>query len=118
MYKSSADRIEFKNLSLIFMTQSQALILRARLKGKILHHTLCLVLGIPTIMSQFSPGDKVKKKSNKPFKSSKKINTIKSIKTNSHTGNPAASFLEDDSVVDLRTLTQIEQKFVRMLSDW
>lgn len=45
-------------------------------------------------------GDKVIKKSHKPFLSNNKINTIKSITTNPNTGNKAFTFKEDDSIVD------------------
>lgn len=44
---------------------------------------------------------KVEKHSGKPFKSTLKTNTIKSILKNPNSGNPAFSFNEDDSVVDI-----------------
>lgn len=43
---------------------------------------------------------KVKKKSNKPFKSGNKINTVNGETININTGKPAYIFLEDGSVVD------------------
>lgn len=43
----------------------------------------------------------VQKKSNKPFKSMLKVNTVKAIVTNPITGNIAYSFVEDDSIVDI-----------------
>jgi len=49
-------------------------------------------------------GTKVVKKSKKPFKSSLKVNTVKDITLNPHTQNPAFSFVEDDSIVDIRTV--------------
>jgi hypothetical protein len=45
-------------------------------------------------------GDKVFKKSNKPFKSGKKTNTIKGFVINPYTNKRALVFEEDDSVVD------------------
>jgi hypothetical protein len=45
-------------------------------------------------------GDKVQKKSRKPFKSGKKINTVKHITTNPYSNRTAFSFDEDDSIVD------------------
>lgn len=49
-------------------------------------------------------GCKVVKVSGKPFKSQKKIATVKAISINPYTNKLAALFEEDDSVVDLRTL--------------
>jgi hypothetical protein len=51
----------------------------------------------------FNVNDVVSKRSGKPFKSGRKVNTIKELVMNPNTGNPAATFLEDDSVVDIRT---------------
>jgi hypothetical protein len=45
-------------------------------------------------------GDKVRKKSRKPFKSREKINTVKAITKNPYTDRLAFSFIEDSSVVD------------------
>jgi hypothetical protein len=47
------------------------------------------------------PGQRVQKLSGKPFKSSEKVNTVKSVTTNpQHPDNPPAyTFIEDDSVV-------------------
>lgn len=44
---------------------------------------------------------KVKKKSNRPFKSMLKVNTVKEIVTNPYTGKLAYSFIEDNSIVDI-----------------
>ena len=49
-------------------------------------------------------GDKVSKKSGKPFKSQNKINTIKGFVINPHTNLKALTFEEDDSIVDVRTI--------------
>ncbi len=43
---------------------------------------------------------RVRKKSNKPFKSGFQINTIKGTAINPHTNKPAFIFVEDDSIVD------------------
>lgn len=45
-------------------------------------------------------GAKVRKKSGKPFKSGEKINTVKGLTRNDHTGNTAFIFEEDDSNVE------------------
>jgi hypothetical protein len=45
-------------------------------------------------------GDRVRKKSGKPFKSTFKVNTVRGIVVNVHTNKPAFTFVEDDSVVD------------------
>lgn len=45
-------------------------------------------------------GDKVQKKSRKPFKSGEKIGTVKSITINPHSNRTAFSFIEDESIVD------------------
>ncbi len=53
-------------------------------------------------------GDKVRKKSNKPFKSGKKVNTISGFTTNPHIDNcKAYSFEEDDSVVNMDRCTKV-----------
>lgn len=39
----------------------------------------------------------------KPFKSQLKVNTVKALSTNLHTGKIAFTFVEDDSVVDCRS---------------
>jgi hypothetical protein len=44
--------------------------------------------------------DKVSKRSGKPFLSRRRVNTIKELTTNPHTGKPAFKFFEDDSIVD------------------
>jgi hypothetical protein len=45
-------------------------------------------------------GDKVMKKSRKPFKSGEKFATVKGVTVNPHTNRTAFSFIEDNSVVD------------------
>lgn len=55
---------------------------------------------------------KVWKKSRKPFKSGKKVNTVKEVTTNPNTGMPAYTFLEDDSVVDIRTCEDVPQGYI------
>jgi hypothetical protein len=52
----------------------------------------------------YTVGDKVFKKSGKPFKSQNKINTIKEITINPNTNLEAFSFEEDESIVDVRQL--------------
>jgi hypothetical protein len=49
-------------------------------------------------------GDKVSKKSGKPFKSQNKVNTIKGFIVNPNTNLEALTFEEDDSVVDIKTV--------------
>lgn len=57
---------------------------------------------------------KVCKHSGKPFKSGKKINTVKSEMVNPNTGKPAYTFYEDDSIVDQHicreVLVELESK--------
>lgn len=55
----------------------------------------------------FKVGDKVQKPSGKPFKSQQKINTIKGFTTNTHTSKPSATFMEDDSDVELFRLAKV-----------
>lgn len=43
---------------------------------------------------------KVRKPSNKPFKSTFLINTVKDVTVNTNTNLPAFTFLEDESIVD------------------
>jgi hypothetical protein len=50
-----------------------------------------------------SVNDKVSKRTGKPFKSGRKVNTVKELTVNPNTGQPAFTFLEDDSIVDQRT---------------
>tara|TARA_Y100001951_G_C11294999_1_gene274907 strand:+ start:3405 stop:3593 length:189 start_codon:yes stop_codon:yes gene_type:complete len=45
-------------------------------------------------------GKKVRKCSNKPFKSGEKINTVKGLFFNNNSGKMGFLFEEDDSVVD------------------
>lgn len=47
---------------------------------------------------------KATKKSGKPFKSRLKENTVKDFCINPHTGEHAYSFIEDESIVDLKQL--------------
>jgi len=51
-------------------------------------------------MNKIFVGDKVQKKSRKPFKSKEKVNTVKSITKNPYSFRIAFSFIEDDSIVD------------------
>ena len=53
-------------------------------------------------------GKKVKKKSNRPFKSTNKINTIKGVLRNNNTKLWAFSFVEDDSCVDIKQITVLD----------
>jgi hypothetical protein len=46
----------------------------------------------------------VNKKSNKPFKSGKKFNKVKSVVTHSILKIPAFTFYEDDSIVECRKI--------------
>lgn len=55
-------------------------------------------------------GDKVKKRSNKPFKSGNKINTIESITINPKTDKIAYTFEEDDSVVDCWKCKKVDRQ--------
>lgn len=52
-------------------------------------------------------GMSVKKKSNNPFKSTFKINTVKSVVINPNTDKPAFAFHEDDSVVDIHICEKV-----------
>jgi hypothetical protein len=54
-------------------------------------------------------GKKVYKPSGKPFKSGEKVNTIKGITINPHTDEPAYTFLEDESIVDARSVEEFIQ---------
>lgn len=51
-------------------------------------------------------GATVKKRSNKPFKSGRKIATIKGFTINPHSGKQACIFNEDDSIVDIIMLEE------------
>lgn len=55
-------------------------------------------------------GDKVRKKSGKPFKSTFKINTVKSITINPVTNKEAFSFEEDDSIVNTEICELVKGK--------
>lgn len=46
----------------------------------------------------------VRKKSNNPFKSGEKYNTVKSVVRNPYTHQWAVSFIEDESVVDVKQI--------------
>jgi hypothetical protein len=50
---------------------------------------------------------RVCKPSGKPFKSGHKINTVAGMAVNPNTGKPAYTFVEDDSVVDIRTCREV-----------
>lgn len=54
------------------------------------------------------PGDKVMKKSEKPFKSGRKTNTIKDFVISPYTGKEACTFEEDDSIVNLEILCYVK----------
>lgn len=51
----------------------------------------------PKTTSKFNP---------KPFKSGFQVNTVAGVTVNSHTGQPAYIFMEDESVVDCRTCSK------------
>lgn len=53
-------------------------------------------------------GDKVVKKSGKPFKSGLKIGTVLEIVPNPYTGKPGIRIKEDNSIVDLHILCKYE----------
>jgi len=48
----------------------------------------------------FKIGDRVQKKTGKPFKSTFKINTVTGFDTNPHTQKPSLKFKEDDTQVE------------------
>lgn len=56
---------------------------------------------------------RVQKKSGKPFKSGRKVNTVKSITENPYCGKPGYTFFEDDSVVNCE-LCEIASKYRTM----
>ena len=47
------------------------------------------------------------KRSGKPFKSGRRINTVAGETTNPHSGKPGYTFVEDDSIVDVRTCDEL-----------
>jgi hypothetical protein len=53
-------------------------------------------------------GMKTQKRSNKPFKSGNKINTITGVTMNPNTNKYAFTFEEDDSIVDIRQCVLID----------
>lgn len=53
-------------------------------------------------------GDKVLKKSRKPFKSGEKVATVKIVTINPYTNRTAFAFIEDDSIVDAFQCKKIE----------
>jgi len=57
---------------------------------------------------------KVRKRSGQPFKSGKKINTVKGETTNLNTGKPAYTFHEDDSVVDQYICREVKESEVEV----
>lgn len=56
------------------------------------------------------PGDKVKKRSNKPFKSGVIINTVKGLVEHQQLKIPAFTFEEDDSIVEARRCIKVENE--------
>ena len=60
--------------------------------------------------SEFLIGRKVMKRTGKPFKSTLKTNTIKSVITHEITGRPAFTFYEDDSYVELHKCSMVDVK--------
>lgn len=54
-------------------------------------------------------GHKVCKHSGKPFKSTLKVNTIAGLTVNSNTNLAAFTFVEDDSIVDVRQCKLISE---------
>ena len=50
---------------------------------------------------RFKVGDKVKKLSGKPFKSTFKVNTVSGFVLNKFTGKASLTFKEDDSDVEI-----------------
>lgn len=55
-------------------------------------------------------GDRVLKTSGKPFKSGRKINTVRGFEVNPHTNKPAINFVEDDSFVDFHQCQKVNDK--------
>lgn len=53
----------------------------------------------------FKKGDKIKKKSNKPFKCGNKIATIKDFIINLYSNKEAVIIEEDNTIVDIDKLT-------------
>jgi hypothetical protein len=53
-------------------------------------------------------GKQIVKRSKKPFKSTLKIGTVKSLDINPNTNKQAFSFLEDDSLVDCQQCKLLE----------
>ncbi len=53
-------------------------------------------------------GKRVAKKSNRPFQSGSKINTVKGVTVNPHTSKTAFSFEEDESVVDAHICSVVD----------
>lgn len=53
-------------------------------------------------------GQKVVKESGKPFKSGRKINTVKSVTNHPSLNIPAFTFQEDDSVVECRQVELVK----------
>lgn len=56
----------------------------------------------------FEIGDKVIKKSGKPFQSTFKVNTVNGFVLNPWTNKPSLVFLEDNSVVEEQTCIKLE----------
>lgn len=57
----------------------------------------------------YVPGTKVKKTSDRPFKSQLRVNTIKYVTTHEETGLPGYKFEEDDSVVECRRCIEVKE---------
>ncbi len=59
-----------------------------------------------TTYQVLAPGDRVRKESNHPFKSTRQVNTLLKETVNPHTGRIAWTFEEDDSIVDAHILVK------------
>ena len=64
-----------------------------------------------------SPGAFVQKRSGKKFKSNQYVNTVREITINPNTDLPAYSFLEDDSVVDVKTCIGYEGQLIKEIKE-
>jgi hypothetical protein len=59
-------------------------------------------------------GDKVIKKSRKPFKSGEKVATVKNVTVNPYTNRTAFSFIEDESVVDAHQCKKATESLLKL----
>jgi len=59
-------------------------------------------------------GDKVIKKSRKPFKSGDKVGTVKNITVNPYTNRTAFSFIEDNSIVDAHQCMKATNSIIKL----